>query len=88
MDETDGYGSDRVKNQRGTLAKPIAGGMVSVPGGGARLLCFPREDEDILKQLLPLNRKMPHKSEWRETGNKSRARERPIEKDDRLGGDG
>lgn len=85
----DGYRSDRVrKNQRGTLAKPIAGGMVSIPRGGARLLCFLREDEDILKQLLPLNRKMPHKSEWRGTENKCREREHPIEKDDRLGGDG
>lgn len=62
--------------------------MVSVPRGGARLLCSLREDEDILKQLLPLNRKMPHKSEWRETENKSRDRERPIQKDDRFGGDG
>lgn len=83
----DGYRSDRVKNQRGTRAKPIAG-VVSVPRGGARLLCSLREDEDILKQLLPLNRKMPHESEWRETENKSREREPPIEKDDRFGGDG
>lgn len=62
--------------------------MVSVPRGSARLLSSLREDEDILKQLLPLNRKMPHKSEWRETENKSRETERTIEKDDRFGGDG
>lgn len=59
-----------------------------MPRGSARLLSSLREDEDILKQLLPLNRKMPHKSEWRETENKSRETERRIEKDDRFGGDG
>lgn len=72
----------------GTLAKRIAGGTVRVPRGGARLLCFLREPEDILKQLLPLNRKVAHKSEWRETESKSKERERSIEKDNRWEGDG
>lgn len=34
--------------------------------------CFFRAAEDVLKQLLPLNGKMAHKSEWKQIENKSR----------------
>lgn len=82
-------GQRRVKKRWATCTKCLPGGVVGEPGGGARLFCFFfRAAEDILKQLLPLNGKMAHKSEWRRIENKSR--ERVFSREGRQvgGGDG
>lgn len=81
-------GQRRVKKRWGTCAKCLPGGIVGEPGGGARLFCFFRAPEDVLKQLLPLNGKIAHKSEWRQIENKSR--ERVFSREGRQvgGGDG
>lgn len=60
--EIDVTGQRRVKTGGGPALSVYqeVGRKAGEPGGGARLLCFFRAAEDILKQLLPLNGKMAH----------------------------